>query len=219
LTEQDGHAEPLVDYCISNPPYGDDWKKYETSVRTEHLEKGFNGRYGAGLPKVSDGSFLFVQHMISKMKPYDPKKKEGGSRIAIILSGSPLFSGQVGSGESEIRRWIIENDWLDCIVSLPDSLFFNTGITTYIWIVTNKKNLNRKGKVQLIDGSSFYKTMKKSLGSKRKYIDEEQIQKILNSYTQFEESETSKIFDNEFFGYTKITIEQPLKENGREFQR
>jgi len=140
--------------------------------------------------------------------------KPEGSRIGVVFNGSPLFTGDGGSGESEIRKWIIENDWLECIVSLPDSLFFNTGITTYIWIVSNKKKPNRKGKVQLIDGSSLFKTMKKSLGSKRKYIDEEQTQQILNSYSSFEESDISKIFDNEFFGYTKVTIEQPLKENG-----
>ena len=140
--------------------------------------------------------------------------KPEGSRIGVVFNGSPLFTGDGGSGESEIRKWIIENDWLECVVSLPDSLFFNTGITTYIWIVSNKKKPNRKGKVQLIDGSSLFKTMKKSLGSKRKYMDDDQTQQILNSYSSFEESDISKIFDNEFFGYTKVTIEQPLKENG-----
>jgi type I restriction enzyme M protein len=137
-----------------------------------------------------------------------------GSRIGVVFNGSPLFTGDSGSGESEIRKWIIENDWLESVVSLPDQLFFNTGISTYIWIVTNKKNPKRKGKVQLIDGSSFYKSMKKSLGSKRKFIDESQREQLLQTYQNFEENEHSKIFDNEFFGYTKITIEQPKVENG-----
>jgi type I restriction enzyme M protein len=193
------------DYMISNPPFGVSWKSEQDYILNE--SKNPFGRFSIGTPRVSDGSLLFLQHMISKMNPE-------GSRIGIVFNGSPLFTGDSGSGESEIRKWIIENDWLECIVSLPDSLFFNTGITTYVWIVSNKKKTNRKGKVQLIDGSSLYKTMKKSLGSKRKYIDEEQIQQILNSYTHFEESDISKIYPNEFFGYTKITIEQPLKENG-----
>jgi type I restriction enzyme M protein len=137
-----------------------------------------------------------------------------GSRIGIVFNGSPLFSGDSGSGESNIRKWIIENDWLECIVQLPDTLFFNTGITTYIWIVTNKKKSNRKGKVQLIDGSNLYKPMKKTLGSKRKEVSDEQRERILKTYVDFKESEISKIFENDFFGYTKVTIEQPLKENG-----
>jgi type I restriction enzyme M protein len=145
--------------------------------------------------------------MISKME-------SKGSRIGVVFNGSPLFSGDSGSGESEIRKWVIENDWLECIVQLPDSLFFNTGITTYIWIVNNKKKPNRKGKVQLIDGSNLFKPMKKSLGSKRKEVSDEQRELILKTYTDFKESEISKIFHNQFFGYTKITIEQPLKENG-----
>ena len=138
-----------------------------------------------------------------------------GSRIGIVFNGSPLFTGDSGSGESEIRKWIIENDWLECIVSLPDQLFFNTGISTYVWIVTNNKRQNRKGKVQLIDGSSFYKSMKKSLGDKRKYIEDSQREEILQTYEKFEENEYSKIFDNDFFGYTKVTIEQPKVENGQ----
>ena len=201
----DQHEGRTFDYMITNPPFGVSWKSEQSYIDEE--SKNPLGRFSVGTPRSSDGSLLFLQHMISKMKPE-------GSRIGVVFNGSPLFTGDSGSGESEIRKWIIENDWLECVVSLPDSLFFNTGITTYIWIVSNKKKPNRKGKVQLIDGSSLFKTMKKSLGSKRKYMDDDQTQQILNSYSSFEESEISKIFDNEFFGYTKVTIEQPLKENG-----
>jgi len=201
----DQHEDRTFDYMITNPPFGVSWKSEQSYINEE--SKNPLGRFSVGTPRSSDGSLLFLQHMISKMKPE-------GSRIGVVFNGSPLFTGDSGSGESEIRKWIIENDWLECVVSLPDSLFFNTGITTYIWIVSNKKKPNRKGKVQLIDGSSLFKTMKKSLGSKRKYMDDDQTQQILNSYSSFEESDISKIFDNEFFGYTKVTIEQPLKENG-----
>jgi type I restriction enzyme M protein len=201
----DQHEGRRYDYMVTNPPFGVSWKSEKSFIDEESNNP--LGRFSVGTPRSSDGSLLFLQHMISKMKPE-------GSRIGVVFNGSPLFTGDSGSGESEIRKWIIENDWLECIVSLPDSLFFNTGISTYVWIVSNKKKTNRKGKVQLIDGSSLFKSMKKSLGSKRKYIDEEQTQQILNSYTQFEESDISKIFDNEFFGYTKVTVEQPLKENG-----
>ena len=201
----DQHEGRTFDYMITNPPFGVSWKSEQSYINEE--SKNPLGRFSVGTPRSSDGSLLFLQHMISKMKPE-------GSRIGVVFNGSPLFTGDSGSGESEIRKWIIENDWLECVVSLPDSLFFNTGITTYIWIVSNKKKPNRKGKVQLIDGSSLFKTMKKSLGSKRKYMDDDQTQQILNSYSSFEESDISKIFDNEFFGYTKVTIEQPLKENG-----
>ena len=201
----DQHEGRKFDYMITNPPFGVSWKSEKNFIEEE--SKNSMGRFSVGTPRTSDGSLLFLQHMISKMKPE-------GSRIGVVFNGSPLFTGDSGSGESEIRKWIIENDWLECIVSLPDSLFFNTGISTYIWIVTNKKKSERKGKVQLIDGSSLHKTMKKSLGSKRKFIDEEQTQQILNTYNRFEESEISKIYPNEFFGYTKITIEQPLKTNG-----
>ncbi len=201
----DQHEGRKFDYMITNPPFGVSWKSEKSFVDEE--SKNPIGRFSVGTPRTSDGSLLFLQHMISKMKPE-------GSRIGVVFNGSPLFTGDGGSGESEIRKWIIENDWLECVVSLPDSLFFNTGISTYIWIVSNKKKPNRKGKVQLIDGSSLFKTMKKSLGSKRKYMDDDQTRQILNSYSSFEESDISKIFDNEFFGYTKVTIEQPLKENG-----
>lgn len=194
------------DYQISNPPFGVSWKSEEDFVKSESQNP--NGRFSVGTPRTSDGSLLFLQHMISKMKPE-------GSRIGVIFNGSPLFTGDAGSGESEIRKWIIENDWLECVVQLPDQLFFNTGITTYIWIVNNKKKKNRKGKVQLIDGSSFFKQMKKSLGNKRKEISEEQRNEILKIYERFVENEYCKIFPNQYFGYTKITIEQPLLKDGK----
>ena len=204
---QDGFPETdrRFDYMITNPPFGVSWKSEKSFIEDES-QRG--GRFNVGTPRVSDGSLLFLQHMISKMETQ-------GSRIGVVFNGSPLFTGDSGSGESEIRKWIIENDWLESVVSLPDQLFFNTGISTYIWIVTNKKNPKRKGKVQLIDGSSFYKSMKKSLGSKRKFIDDSQREQLLQTYQNFEENEHSKIFDNEFFGYTKITIEQPKVENGQ----
>jgi type I restriction enzyme M protein len=202
---KDQHTERGFDYMITNPPFGVSWKSEEKQIINESKE--FGGRFTVGTPRVSDGSLLFLQHLISKMETQ-------GSRIGIVFNGSPLFTGDSGSGESEIRKWIIENDWLECVVQLPDSLFFNTGITTYVWIVSNNKKSNRKGKVQLIDGSNLYKPMKKSLGSKRKEVSDEQREYILKTYVDFKESEISKIFDNEYFGYTKVTIEQPLKENG-----
>jgi type I restriction enzyme M protein len=194
------------DYQITNPPFGVSWKSEQEFIDNE--SKNPFGRFSVGTPRTSDGSLLFLQHMISKMKPE-------GSRIGIVFNGSPLFTGDSGSGESEIRKWIIENDWLECVVSLPDQMFFNTGISTYFWIVTNKKKDYRKGKIQLIDGSSFFKIMKKSLGSKRKFIDDEQRTELLKIYTEFTENEFSKIYPNQFFGYTKVTIEQPLIENGK----
>ena len=193
------------EYMISNPPFGVSWKSEEEFVKNESNNP--QGRFSVGTPRTSDGSLLFLQHMISKMEVK-------GSRIGVVFNGSPLFTGDSGSGESEIRKWIIENDWLECIVQLPDSLFFNTGITTYIWIVNNNKKSNRKGKVQLIDSSNLFKPMKKSLGSKRKEVSDEHRELILQTYSEFKESEISKIFPNHFFGYTKVTIEQPLKENG-----
>ena len=203
--DQHSDGNRKFDYMITNPPFGVSWKSEQKQIVNESQEYG--GRFSVGTPRVSDGSLLFLQHMISKMETQ-------GSRIGVVFNGSPLFTGDSGSGESEIRKWIIENDWLECIVSLPDQLFFNTGISTYIWIVTNKKKSERKGKVQLIDGSSFYKSMKKSLGSKRKFIDDSQREQLLQTYQNFEENEHSKIYDNKFFGYTKITIEQPKIENG-----
>jgi type I restriction enzyme M protein len=202
---KDQHTIRGFDYMITNPPFGVSWKSEEKQVLNESSESG--GRFSVGTPRVSDGSLLFLQHLISKMETQ-------GSRIGIVFNGSPLFTGDSGSGESEIRKWVIENDWLECVVQLPDSLFFNTGITTYVWIVSNNKKSNRKGKVQLIDGSNLFKPMKKSLGSKRKEVTDEQREMILKIYTDFNESEISKIFENEFFGYNKVTIEQPLKEDG-----
>ena len=202
---QDGFYSDKFDYMITNPPFGVSWKSEEEFVVNESNNP--QGRFSVGTPRTSDGSLLFLQHMISKMETK-------GSRIGVVFNGSPLFTGDSGSGESEIRKWIIENDLLECIIQLPDSLFFNTGITTYIWIVNNKKKPNRKGKVQLIDGSNLFKSMKKNLGDKRKEISDEQRELILNTYTDFKESKISKIFPNQFFGFTKVIIEQPLKENG-----
>lgn len=201
----DQHEGRTFDYMITNPPFGVSWKSEKDFVIEE--SKNPMGRFSVGTPRTSDGSLLFLQHMISKMKPE-------GSRIGVVFNGSPLFTGDGGSGESEIRKWIIENDWLECIVSLPTKLFFNTGIQTYLWIVSNKKKSNRKGKIQLIDGSIYGTSLRKNLGEKSNYITEEDSKKIIQTYQNFEENEYSKIFNNEFFGYTKITIEQPLKENG-----
>jgi type I restriction enzyme M protein len=201
----DHFSDRRFDYMITNPPFGVSWKSEKDFIQEEASHA--LGRFSVGTPRTSDGSLLFLQHMISKMK------KEG-SRIGIVFNGSPLFTGDAGSGESEIRKWIIENDWLECIVALPDQLFFNTGISTYVWIVTNKKKEHRKGKVQLINATELHSSMKKSLGSKRKFMKDEQIDTILELYNSFEEGERSKIYDNTFFGYTKATIEQPLKENG-----
>jgi type I restriction enzyme M protein len=193
------------DYMITNPPFGVSWSSEVEFVREE--AKDPNGRFFIGTPRTSDGSLLFLQHLIHKMNPE-------GSRIGIVFNGSPLFTGDAGSGESNIRKWIIENDWLECIVSLPDRMFFNTGITTYIWIVTNKKSSDRKGKVQLIDGTSFFSQMRKNLGDKGKYITDEQSQQLFEIYQNNEENEYCKIFPNNFFGYTKVVVEQPLIENG-----
>ena len=224
----DGLEDEQFDYMLSNPPFGVDWKKAQKIIKAEHDNKGMQGRFGAGLPRINDGSLLFLQHMISKMKP-------SGTRIAIVFNGSPLFSGSAGSGESEIRKWIIENDWLEAIVALPDQLFYNTGISTYVWLVNNKKEEKRKGKIQLInatgtkdeelitdrklDVNRFWKKMDKSLGSKRKEIPENGNSKgigfVSQLYGNFEENEFSKILPNDYFGYWRVTVEQPLKdENG-----
>lgn len=203
---QDELSGDRFDYFLSNPPFGVEWKKVEREIRDEHRKLGMNGRFGAGLPRVNDGSLLFLQHMVSKFKPE-------GSRLAIVFNGSPLFTGSAGSGESEIRRWVIENDWLEAIVGLPDQLFYNTGIATYIWVVTNRKPPHRRGRVQLIDATSFFVKMRRSLGDKRNEIAEDQIQRISEIFGDFEESEFSKIFDNEDFGYWRITVERPLRLN------
>jgi len=199
------------DYMLSNPPFGVEWKKVEKEVKKEHLEKGYGGRFAPGLPRVSDGSLLFLLHLISKMRP----KEEGGSRIGIILNGSPLFTGSAGSGESEIRRYILENDLLEAIVAMPTDMFFNTGIATYIWILSNHKAPERKGKVQLVNASSFGESMRKSLGSKRKQLSDTSIDEITRIYGTFEESKISKIFDTIDFGYRRITVERPLIEDGK----
>ena len=197
------------DYMLANPPFGVKWEPEEESIRKEHEQQGFGGRFGAGLPRINDGSFLFLLHMISKMK----EPKEGGTRLAIVFNGSPLFTGGAGSGESEIRKWIIENDWLEAIVALPDQLFYNTGISTYLWIVTNRKEKRRKGKIQMIDATSYFKKMRKSLGNKRNEICEPQRDDITRIYGEFKPGEFCKIFDNQDFGYKQVTVERPLKLN------
>jgi len=203
---QDGLPDEKFAYMLSNPPFGVEWKKYEKEIRDESSNQGYGGRFGAGLPKISDGSLLFLQHMISKMKQNDEK-----SRLAIVFNGSPMFTGSAGSGESEIRRWIIENDFLEAIIGLPDQLFYNTGISTYIWVVTNRKENKRKGKVQLVNAVDFYERMRKNLGDKRNLITESQIAEITKIYGDFYDNGLTKIFDNEDFGYNKITVERPLK--------
>lgn len=218
------------DYMLSNPPFGVDWKKIQKQINDEHIQKGYEGRFGAGLPRVSDGSLLFLLHLISKMRP----QHEGGSRIGIILNGSPLFTGGAGSGESEIRRYILESDLLEAIVALPTDMFYNTGIATYVWVLSSHKPAHRKGKVQLINASKeraktggrgrsggsevegddqnvFYVAMRKSLGSKRKELTADAIDKIVQTYGQFVENDFSKIFDYQAFGYRRITVERPLQ--------
>lgn len=205
---QDGLEGMTFDYMLSNPPFGVEWKKIEKEIRSEAESMGFAGRFGAGLPRVSDGSLLFLQHMASKFH------KDGKlSRLAIVLNGSPLFTGGAGSGESEIRRWIIENDWLEAVIALPDQLFYNTGIGTYIWIVSNQKPKARKGKVQLINAVDKFEKMRKSLGNKRKAVGEDHIEEITQMFGEFATGENVKVFDNEDFGFWRITVERPLKLN------
>ncbi|MER3328967.1 MAG: class I SAM-dependent DNA methyltransferase, partial [Candidatus Kapaibacterium sp.] len=224
----DGLHSDKFDYMLSNPPFGVNWKKAQSVIVKEYEKHGFAGRFGAGTPRINDGSLLFLQHMISKMKA-------DGSRIGIVFNGSPLFSGSAGSGESEIRKWIIENDWLEAIVAMPDQLFYNTGISTYVWVITNKKDKSRKGKVQLINATGekdeeliadgklkenrFWEKMPKSLGNKRKKISENGNNKGIGLITQIygdnKEGEFSKIMPNEYFGYWRVTVEQPQKKNGK----
>ncbi|WP_374417822.1 type I restriction-modification system subunit M [Stutzerimonas kunmingensis] len=201
--------EHRFDFMLSNPPFGVEWKKVQKQITDEHSEKGFNGRFGPGLPRVSDGSLLFLLHLVSKMR--DPR--EGGSRIGIILNGSPLFTGSAGSGESEIRRYLLQNDLVEAIIALPTDMFYNTGIATYVWVLSNHKAAVRQGKVQLIDGSQHFAKMRKSLGSKRQYLTEEQIDALVRLYGRFEETAQSKIFPVEAFGYRRITVERPLRLN------
>ena len=209
--DQDGHADQRFDYMLSNPPFGVDWKNVQKAVEDEHTTLGYAGRFGPGTPRINDGALLFLLHMIAKMKPVDAKTGEGGCRIGIVFNGSPLFTGDAGSGESEIRRWILENDWLEAIVALPDQLFYNTGIATYVWVLTNKKPKRRRGKVQLINAVDLYQKMKKSLGNKRNELSPEHIATIATTFGDFRESAISKIFANEDFGYRRITVERPLR--------
>ncbi|MEY4592408.1 MAG: hypothetical protein RIR18_1303 [Pseudomonadota bacterium] len=232
----DGHPDKKFHYMLANPPFGVEWKPEEDFVRQEYADQGFSGRFGAGLPRINDGSLLFLQHMISKMhnppKCVDGKNVGGdGSKIAIVFNGSPLFTGDAGSGESNIRRWIIERDMLDAVIALPDQMFYNTGIYTYVWIVTNKKPVHRQGKVQLIDGTRHFKKMDKSLGNKRNELSDKHIKELVRLYAQYgkdgdhdaksevqldgkpEHRVCSKLFDNREFGFLKITVERPLRLN------
>lgn len=209
----DGMPNKRFDYMLSNPPFGVEWKKIEREVRKEAEQKGFDGRFGPGLPRVSDGSLLFLLHLVSKMRRAD----EGGSRFGIVLNGSPLFTGGAGSGESEIRRYVLENDLVEAIIGLPTDMFYNTGISTYVWIVSNRKPAHRKGKVQLIDASSFHQKMRKSLGSKRKELSPKHIEEITRLFGEFREESRdgapiSRIFKNEAFGYRTITVERPERD-------
>ena len=214
----DGLIGKLFDYMLSNPPFGVEWKKIEAFIRKEFEQQGFNGRFGPGLPRVSDGSLLFLMHLISKMRP----AKDGGSRFGIVLNGSPLFTGNAGSGESEIRRYVLENDLVEAIIGLPTDMFYNTGISTYIWILTNRKPEHRRGKVQLIDASAMWQKMRKSLGSKRKELSEDHIAQITKLFGECQEVTTkdasgsdvpiSRIFNNTDFGYQTITVERPERD-------
>ena len=212
---QDAHKEKKFHYMLSNPPYGVDWKKYQEPIKSEAENMGFEGRFGAGTPRISDGQLLFLQHMISKMRD-----DEDGSRIGIVMNGSPLFTGGAQSGESEIRRWLFENDWVEAIVALPTDLFYNTDIKTYVWLLTNRKSQSRRGKVQLIDasGSQFWSSLEKSLGNKRKKITDEARSEIVRIYAEFldgaeVQGNVSKIFDTEDFGFREVRVERPLRLN------
>ena len=213
---EDGLPAKQFDYMLSNPPFGVEWKKIKKEITKEHEQEGFDGRFGPGLPRVSDGSLLFLMHLISKMRP----TKDGGSRFGIVLNGSPLFTGNAGSGESEIRRYVLENDLLEAIIGLPTDMFYNTGIGTYVWIVSNRKPDHRKGKVQLIDASEMWQKMRKSLGSKRKELSDEHIAEITRLFGEAQDMSTtdeeghevpiSRIFSNDDFGYRTITVERPV---------
>ncbi|BDH14873.1 type I restriction-modification system subunit M [Streptomyces hygroscopicus] len=214
-----GHGREKFDYLLANPPFGVEWKKVKEEVEYEHKNLGEAGRFAAGLPRINDGSLLFLQHMISMMKPVDARGG-GGSRVAIVFNGSPLFTGAAGSGESEIRRWILENDWLEAIVALPDQLFYNTGISTYFWILTNRKSRDHKGKVVLLDARDQFQKMRKSLGDKRKELGKQHIVDVTRLYADAIQVAADpehplhakvKVFDNEAFGYQRVTVERPLK--------
>jgi type I restriction enzyme M protein len=213
---EDQFPSETFDYFLSNPPFGVDWKKQQKEIQMEHENRGLDGRFGAGLPRVNDGALLFLQHMWSKREDVKPKEHKEGSRLAIVFSGSPMFTGGAGSGESEIRRWLLEDDWLEAIVALPESMFYNTGIGTYVWVVTNRKEKRRKGKVQLLDARDVWtaggsEDSKRSLGDKRRHMTVAQIDEVVRLYGKFEEGPCSKIFDNADFGYTRVTIERPLR--------
>ena len=212
---QDAHKDKKFHYMLSNPPYGVDWKKYQGPIKDEAATMGFDGRFGAGTPRISDGQLLFLQHMVSKMRD-----DEIGSRIGIVMNGSPLFTGGPASGESEIRRWMLENDWVEAIVALPTDLFYNTGIQTYVWLLTNRKPVDRRGKVQLIDasGERFWSSLRKSLGAKRREIPDDARNEVVRIYSGFingetGESDVSKILDTSDFGYREIRVERPLRLN------
>lgn len=213
---EDQFAGERFDYFLTNPPFGVDWKKQKNEILREHDKLTFAGRFGAGLPRVNDGSLLFLQHMIHKFEPVRSAQQKYGSRLAIVFSGSPLFTGGAGSGESNIRKWIIENDWLEAIIAMPEQMFYNTGIGTYVWIVTNRKEKCRKGKIQLLDARDSWapggsEESKRSLGAKRRHITASQIEEIVRLCGRFEDGERSKVFDNADFGYTRVTVERPLR--------
>jgi len=204
---EDGHKGERFHYCIANPPFGVDWSKVEEAVRSEHETRGFDGRFGPGLPRKSDGQLLFLMHLVSKMR----SAEEGGGRIAIVHNGSPLFTGAAGSGESNIRKWLMENDLLEAIVALPEQLFYNTGIASYVWLLSNRKSKERRGKVQLIDARGLWSKMRKSLGEKRRYLNEEQVAEVTRLHGSLAEGDLVKVVTVEQFGYRTITVEQPLR--------
>ena len=213
---EDRFEGETFDYFLTNPPFGVDWKRQKNEVQREHEKLGFEGRFGAGLPRVNDGSLLFLQHMWHKREPVRTREHKHGSRLAIVFSGSPLFTGGAGSGESDIRKWIIENDWLEAIIALPEQMFYNTGIGTYVWIVTNRKEERRQGKIQLLDARDLWtaggsEDNKRSLGDKRRHLAAGQIEEIVRLYGSFEDGDRSKVFDNADFGYTRVTVERPLR--------
>jgi type I restriction enzyme M protein len=213
---EDQFAGNTFDYFLTNPPFGVDWKKQQKEIQQEHDKRGFDGRFGAGLPRVNDGALLFLQHMVHKFEPVRPADQKHGSRLAIVFSGSPLFTGGAGSGESDIRKWIIENDWLEAIIALPEQMFYNTGIGTYIWIVTNRKEKRRKGKIQLLDARDVWTAggsegTKRNLGDKGRHITGSQIAEIVKLYGRQTDGDTSMTFDNADFGYTRVTVERPLR--------
>ena len=209
----DKHAGERFDFLLANPPFGVDWKAVRRDVEREHTQRGHDGRFGPGLPRVSDGSLLFLLHLVAKMDDSAPKHNQGPARIGIILNGSPLFTGGAGSGESEIRRYLLEHDLVEAIVALPTDMFYNTGIATYVWILSNSKPKKRRGKVQLINAAEHYSKMRKSLGAKRRWLDEPEIETIVRRYGDFAEGDESRIFDTRTFGYRRITVERPLKLN------